>query len=264
MSVNSSIHHKNLVTLSTTQQHRHSARIFSFCTTIFRKENSLPKDLLGANYLLSRKSSFADWRCIKPCFQVFSILTAAFSLKIPFTKKQDDLKTGYTPIGARSLDELQAFRQYFDGLDPVLLFVVVTAKDGKSLNLLTHLNATVAIVDHVGKTFAMKGRTYYDICKNFCDANEPVLQYRVSCLKYFVKTTVVFFSWQDVNSWILWRDVNSWTDWKIFHLSTIAETSALLDHKASTVARKRPHSTNNKRLPRSYNTCSNLCVLLIF
>uniref|UniRef100_F1KV80 Patched domain-containing protein 3 n=1 Tax=Ascaris suum TaxID=6253 RepID=F1KV80_ASCSU len=109
---------------------------------------------------------------------VFSILTAAFSLKIPFTKKQDDLKTGYTPIGARSLDELQAFRQYFDGLDPVLLFVVVTAKDGKSLNLLTHLNATVAIVDHVGKTFAMKGRTYYDICKNFCDANEPVLQYR--------------------------------------------------------------------------------------
>uniref|UniRef100_A0A914RC76 Uncharacterized protein n=1 Tax=Parascaris equorum TaxID=6256 RepID=A0A914RC76_PAREQ len=91
---------------------------------------------------------------------VFLILTAAFSLKIPFTKKQDDLKTGYTPVGARSLDELQTFRQYFDGLDPVLLFVVVTAKDGKSLNLLTHLNATVAIIDHIGKTFAVKVTTY--------------------------------------------------------------------------------------------------------
>uniref|UniRef100_A0A183V8L3 SSD domain-containing protein n=1 Tax=Toxocara canis TaxID=6265 RepID=A0A183V8L3_TOXCA len=111
-------------------------------------------------------------------FQSLSIISAAFSLKIPLTKTRDDLRTGYTPRGARAFDEIQAFQQYYDGMDPVLLFVVVTAKDGGSLNRIRHLNETVSVIDDIGRKFAVKNYTYYDICKNFCDANEPVLQYR--------------------------------------------------------------------------------------
>ncbi|VDK60037.1 unnamed protein product [Anisakis simplex] len=117
--------------------------------------------------------------------KVFLIFSIIFSIRIPFTEKRDDIKTGYTPVHARAFDEMQAYLQFYDGLDPVLLYVIITARDGGSMNRLAHLNQTVALIDRVGKGFPVRNLTFYDICKSFCDANEPVLQYRVNLSFFF-------------------------------------------------------------------------------
>lgn len=93
---------------------------------------------------------------------------------------KDDLKVGYTPPNARAFDELNVFRNFYDGKDPVVAIIFVMAKDNGSMTRLDHLNETVDIIDYVGSHFQLKNYTYYKMCKNFCDVNEPVRQFRVS------------------------------------------------------------------------------------
>ncbi|KAI6175500.1 Sterol-sensing domain and Patched family-containing protein [Aphelenchoides bicaudatus] len=45
---------------------------------------------------------------------VFLLLTVVCSIKIPFTKQEDDLKSGYTPIGARSHQELSFLADFYN------------------------------------------------------------------------------------------------------------------------------------------------------
>lgn len=125
-------------------------------------------------------------------FQVVTVLTVLSSLKIPFVRSKDDLKVGYTPPEARAFNELEVFREFNDGKDPVVAVIFVLAKDGGSMARITHLNETVDIVDYVGSHFPVKNYTYYRMCKNFCDANEPVRQFRV---RYNLFTNVFLFMW---------------------------------------------------------------------
>ncbi|VDK30672.1 unnamed protein product [Gongylonema pulchrum] len=113
-----------------------------------------------------------------PCFQVVIVLTTLASLKILFVETKDDLKTGYSSSSARAFEELEIFRKFSDGKDPVVVVVFVMAKDGGSMARIDHLNETVNIIDYVGTHFPVKNQTYYRMCKNFCDANEPIRQFR--------------------------------------------------------------------------------------
>ncbi|VDN52709.1 unnamed protein product [Dracunculus medinensis] len=117
-------------------------------------------------------------RVMERSFNIFSIFSVLLSLKIPFTKVQDDVQRGYSLPNARSIKEFQRFRLFNDGLDPIIVFALVIAKDDGSMSRIEYLNETVNIIDYVGENFAIKNITYNDICKNFCDANEAVRQFR--------------------------------------------------------------------------------------
>lgn len=112
-------------------------------------------------------------------FQVVVLLTILASLKLLFVKPKDNLQLGYTPPNARAFSELEVFREFNDGKDPVVVVIIVTAKDGGSVIRLPHLNEILNIVDYVGTHFPVKNYTYYRMCRNFCDVNEPVRQFRV-------------------------------------------------------------------------------------
>lgn len=114
------------------------------------------------------------------------MITALFSIKIPFTKTEDDLQVGYTPPNARAFDELKVFRKFNYGKDPVIVVIIIMAKDGGTMTRIPHLNETVDLIDLIGTHISMKNYTFYKMCKDFCDVNEPVRQFRVS-YEYFFK-----------------------------------------------------------------------------
>ncbi|KHN81405.1 Patched domain-containing protein 3 [Toxocara canis] len=109
---------------------------------------------------------------------VLTLITIVFSMQVPLTKMKDDLVTGFTPSGARAFVEIEAYRKFNNGHYPLLIFILAIAKDGGSMLRLSHLNATVDIIDNIGSGFAIKNITFNDICENFCDINEPVRQFR--------------------------------------------------------------------------------------
>uniref|UniRef100_A0AAF5PHE8 SSD domain-containing protein n=2 Tax=Wuchereria bancrofti TaxID=6293 RepID=A0AAF5PHE8_WUCBA len=124
---------------------------------------------------------------------VVVLLTILTSSKLLFVKPKDNLQSGYTPPNARAFSELEVFRKFNDGKDPVVVIIIVTAKDGGSVTRLSHLNEILNIVDYVGTHFPVKNYTYYQMCRNFCDVNEPVRQFRNGLLlntaKHFDKNT---------------------------------------------------------------------------
>uniref|UniRef100_A0A7I4KHE9 SSD domain-containing protein n=1 Tax=Brugia malayi TaxID=6279 RepID=A0A7I4KHE9_BRUMA len=121
------------------------------------------------------------------------LLTILTSSKLLFVKPKDNLQSGYTPPNARAFNELEVFRKFNDGKDPVVVIIIVTAKDGGSVTRLSHLNEILNIVDYVGTHFPVKNYTYYQMCRNFCDVNEPVRQFRNGLLlntaKHFDKNS---------------------------------------------------------------------------
>lgn len=106
------------------------------------------------------------------------LLTAFCSSKILFTPQEDDIKTGYTPDGARSLDEIEVFSDFFASTgDPIAVFLFVTAKDNSSMAEYNAMKEVVEIMDFVGENLTHKGESFYTMCTDFCQINEPVRQY---------------------------------------------------------------------------------------
>ncbi|CAI5448629.1 unnamed protein product [Caenorhabditis angaria] len=106
------------------------------------------------------------------------LITALCSSKILFTKQEDDIKTGYTPVGARSLDEIDVFSEFFSSTgDPIAVFLFVTANDNRSMAEYETMNELVEILDYVGTNLTYKGKGFYNLCTDFCQINEPVRQY---------------------------------------------------------------------------------------
>uniref|UniRef100_A0AC35FET1 Uncharacterized protein n=1 Tax=Panagrolaimus sp. PS1159 TaxID=55785 RepID=A0AC35FET1_9BILA len=114
---------------------------------------------------------------------IFTLLT---SIKIPFTKQEDDLKTGYTPHGARSHQEVAMHEEFYskNGSDPISLVVFIVANDNGTLTRSQHLNETVKVMDHIGNNFLMpnhgnlSGQSFYEFCTDFCEFNEPLRHFR--------------------------------------------------------------------------------------
>ncbi|VDK53250.1 unnamed protein product [Anisakis simplex] len=105
---------------------------------------------------------------------VVMVFTIVFSVQVPMTKMKDDFVNGYTLKGVRSLTEVQAYQKFNHGHYPIVLFILAAAKDGGSMMRLSHLNATVDIIDDVGSEFAVKNKSFDSICESLCDINEPV------------------------------------------------------------------------------------------
>ncbi|VDK75632.1 unnamed protein product [Litomosoides sigmodontis] len=80
--------------------------------------------------------------------------TKETSLKLLFVEPRDNLQSGYTPSNARAFNELEVFRKFNDGKDPVVVIIIVTAKDGGSVARLPHLNEILNVVDYVGTHFS--------------------------------------------------------------------------------------------------------------
>uniref|UniRef100_A0AC34RQX1 Uncharacterized protein n=1 Tax=Panagrolaimus sp. JU765 TaxID=591449 RepID=A0AC34RQX1_9BILA len=108
---------------------------------------------------------------------IFGLLT---SLKVPFTKQEDDLKTGYTPLGARSYSEVAMYEEFNakHGNDQIGLGIFIRPNDEKTLTRVEHLNATIDLLDFIGNNFTINGLNFYEFCTDFCEFNEPVRQFR--------------------------------------------------------------------------------------
>ncbi|KHN81376.1 Patched domain-containing protein 3 [Toxocara canis] len=114
-------------------------------------------------------------------FIVFSVvltITAIFSAKYALTNIKDDITSGYAPQFAQGIEEIEVYKRFNGGRDPILTYLLVMAKDGGTMSRLTHLNATVDIMHQIANEFPVKNITYGQICGNFCMFNEPVLQFR--------------------------------------------------------------------------------------
>lgn len=109
---------------------------------------------------------------------IFSTIT---SLKIPFTKQEDDLKTGYTPAGARSHKEFAMYEEFYakKGSEPINIMIFIVAKKHENLATISHLNATVDLMDNLAQNFYLKNLNFYQFCSDFCEFNEPIRHFRV-------------------------------------------------------------------------------------
>lgn len=47
-----------------------------------------------------------------------------------------------------------------------------------------YLNESVWLLDHVGNNFYLAGQSFYQFCRDFCQLNEPIRQFRVILDKY--------------------------------------------------------------------------------
>uniref|UniRef100_A0A1I7RI20 SSD domain-containing protein n=2 Tax=Bursaphelenchus xylophilus TaxID=6326 RepID=A0A1I7RI20_BURXY len=112
---------------------------------------------------------------------IISIFTLITSVKVALTDQEDDLKTGYTPIGARSYDEFAAYEKFYDNIggEPLNTIIFVTPKypNGSMIGA-SELNETMELVDYIGAHFKLTGRPFYKFCTDFCEMNEPIRQFR--------------------------------------------------------------------------------------
>ncbi|GMR50487.1 hypothetical protein PMAYCL1PPCAC_20682 [Pristionchus mayeri] len=106
------------------------------------------------------------------------IITAVTSVKVAFTPQEDDIKTGYTPFGARSLHEMDVYNDFFAHKgDPIAAFLLISAKDGGSLHRPEYFDEVIRALDFISGNVTHLGRTFYDLCTDWCLVNEPIRQY---------------------------------------------------------------------------------------
>ncbi|GMS92084.1 hypothetical protein PENTCL1PPCAC_14259 [Pristionchus entomophagus] len=110
---------------------------------------------------------------------VFTLLiTALTSVKVAFTRQEDDIKTGYTPFGARSLHEMDVYNAFFAHKgDPIAAFLLISAKDGQSLARPKYMEEVIRALDFVSGNVTHLDRSFYDLCTDWCLVNEPIRQY---------------------------------------------------------------------------------------
>ncbi|KAL7076390.1 hypothetical protein ACQ4LE_004299 [Meloidogyne hapla] len=117
------------------------------------------------------------------------LLTVFCSLKIPFTKMTNDV-SDFTPYGARARKESAVYESFFSNKgDPVVLFVLITAKrKGGNMLGVHELEDTVQLLNIVSDQFKVEdiekggNLSFSDFCDNFCTINEPVRHFHSGLL----------------------------------------------------------------------------------
>lgn len=117
---------------------------------------------------------YCPWTCIV----LTTILTLVLSLKIPFTRMQNDI-SDFTPFGAKSRTELQKYRQFFNNHgEPKAIYAFITSKIGDNMLGISQLNDTVHVLDKISRDFYLKTsegpKNFEEYCSGFCLLNEPV------------------------------------------------------------------------------------------
>ncbi|CAJ0587681.1 unnamed protein product, partial [Mesorhabditis spiculigera] len=103
------------------------------------------------------------------------IFTLVTSIKIPFTKQQDDVRTGWSPDGARSVSEMHQYSRYLGNRasDPIAAMVFIEARDHGNMLRHEHLKHTIQLLDDLSAAVSHKNRTYNDLCGSMCAINDP-------------------------------------------------------------------------------------------
>nr|CAD2192096.1 unnamed protein product [Meloidogyne enterolobii] len=117
------------------------------------------------------------------------LLTIFCSLKIPFTKMTNDV-ADFTPYGARARKESGVYEAFFSNKgDPVVLFVLITAKrKGGNMLGVHELEDTVQLLNIVNDQYKVEdiqknnNLSFSDFCDNFCTINEPVRHFHSGLL----------------------------------------------------------------------------------
>uniref|UniRef100_A0A915AF44 SSD domain-containing protein n=1 Tax=Parascaris univalens TaxID=6257 RepID=A0A915AF44_PARUN len=117
---------------------------------------------------------------------VTTSITLAMSAAIPLTKMTNDI-SDFTPYAARARSELQVYESFFSNEgEPIVVFILLTRKDGGSMFGTRQLNETIRVLDGVTSEiyFHNSARnvssTFLQLCTSFCTINEPVRQFYVS------------------------------------------------------------------------------------
>lgn len=154
-----------------------SLRMATTTTTNRKQDTWLMRVLDGAFRSLGR---FVADRAVAVVI-VMSIVAIATSAIIPFTQVNDDIRTGFTPSGARSHSEMLVYEDFFrNGGQPLVIYVLVLAKDGGSMLRLPQMNATVQLLRYLSRNFTVSDKStndsiyFFKYCKSFCNINEPV------------------------------------------------------------------------------------------
>uniref|UniRef100_A0A0N5BY85 SSD domain-containing protein n=1 Tax=Strongyloides papillosus TaxID=174720 RepID=A0A0N5BY85_STREA len=120
----------------------------------------------------------------KTILAITLFFTLICSVKIIITPQKDDLRTGYTPVDSKSLVEMARYTEFYHTSgEPLNLGVFLTAKDGKSMHRISHLNESIELIDIIGNDFYFtknnnESKNFFDICTDFCLFNEPIRQFR--------------------------------------------------------------------------------------
>ncbi|KAI6222228.1 Sterol-sensing domain and Patched family-containing protein [Aphelenchoides besseyi] len=119
-----------------------------------------------------------DWTAIIIC----CILSLLGLIQVLRTPQQNDI-TGYTPYGARALDEYANYQDFFSakGLG-VAVYIFVMAKDGGTMLREPYLKETVDLLDDAMVNVTLKNlkgeeKSFDQFCRSFCQVNEPVRQF---------------------------------------------------------------------------------------
>ncbi|TMS35010.1 hypothetical protein L596_002495 [Steinernema carpocapsae] len=109
-----------------------------------------------------------------------TVVTVIMSAKIPFAKMTNDVGD-FTPYEARAKLETQAYRNFFSNKgEPVVVYIMIIAKNRGNMLGVSEMNATVQILDKVTTGFRVfnavtsRNESFSMFCNNFCTINEPV------------------------------------------------------------------------------------------
>uniref|UniRef100_A0A915PS89 SSD domain-containing protein n=1 Tax=Setaria digitata TaxID=48799 RepID=A0A915PS89_9BILA len=107
-------------------------------------------------------------------------ITALSSFSILLAKMTNDV-TDFTPKNARALKELEVYNDFFGSKgDPIVILVLVTAKDGDSMLRVPQLSETVRLLDLIVNDVEIRNEAmnrtliFSQFCTSFCEMNEPV------------------------------------------------------------------------------------------
>ncbi|CCD62841.2 SSD domain-containing protein [Caenorhabditis elegans] len=125
-----------------------------------------------------QKCSAVICYCPWTCIILTIMLTLVLSLKIPFTRMQNDI-SDFTPFGARSRVELEKYRKFFNNHgEPKAIYAFITSKVGDNMLGISQLNDTVHVLDTISRDFYLKTsqgpKNFEEYCSGFCLLNEPV------------------------------------------------------------------------------------------
>jgi hypothetical protein len=97
----------------------------------------------------------------------------------------DDIRKGFTPIGARSLIEIAIYESYFKSAgEQISIHAFVLANDGGSMQRVDQLREASIVLDMITNNFTANDgdgniMTFGEFCKGFCTINEPVRYFYV-------------------------------------------------------------------------------------
>ncbi|CAG9536068.1 unnamed protein product [Cercopithifilaria johnstoni] len=148
-------------------------------------EESGEKESKFVKFIINVYNKWGFWitRYSWPAMISCLLISMLALFKIYFTPQSNDLE-GYSPFEARSRIEYNKYLNFFSGHGlAATTLLYITAKDGNSMLRPSHLNNTIEVLHLAENNITLydpitrQNLSFNEFCKEFCDINEPVLQF---------------------------------------------------------------------------------------